>query len=106
MDSSDRGGSLFRIALITHALANLIGFAGELTQQIKQKAFKDNKSLFMARVRQGGGLSLLQISTFCLIDVWIWVRMSEVSSVLRPGYGHFRLPIIELILNINIIVGI
>lgn len=28
MDSSDRGGSLFRIALITHALANLIGFAG------------------------------------------------------------------------------
>ena len=53
-----------------------------------------------------GGLSLLQISTFCLIDVWIWVRMSEVRSVLRPGYGHFTLPIIELILNINIIVGI
>ena len=51
-------------------------------------------------------MSLLQISTFCLIDVWIWVRMSEVRSVLRPGYGHFRLPIIELILNINIIVGI
>ena len=104
MDSSDRGGSFVRIALITHALANLIGFAKvELTHQIKQKAFKDNKSLLW---RGEGGLSPAQISTFCLIDVWIWVRMSEVRSVVRPGYGHFKLPIIELILNINIIVEI
>ena len=36
--------------------------------------------------------------TFCLIDVWIWVRMSEVRSVVSPGYGHLRLPIRELIL--------
>ena len=77
-----------------------------MTQQIKQKAFKDNKSLFMARVRQVGGLSLLQISTFCLIDVWICVRMSAVISVVSPGYGHFSVPIIELILQINICIEI
>ena len=39
------------------------------------------------------------------MDVCICVRMSEVISVVRPGYGHFNVPIIELILQINICLG-
>ena len=44
--------------------------------------------------------------TFCLIDVCICVRMSAVISVVSPGYGHLRVPIIELILQVNICIGL
>ena len=46
-------------------------------------------------------LELLVERTFCRMEDWICARISAVMSVVRPGYGHFSVPIKELILQLN-----